>query len=80
MYGGTKMTRLDEIIKFVCWLGVIYGVVNLMCTNYLRIRRRYMICDDCPLNGTCDASPEEREATIFCGEKLDAIKNKETGE
>jgi len=36
--------------------------------------RRYMICDDCPLNETCDASPEEREATILCMEKLSAIK------
>lgn len=34
-----------------------------------------MICDDCPLNETCDASPEEREATILCMEKLDAIKS-----
>lgn len=39
------------------------------------ILRRYMICNDCPLNETCDASSEEREATIFCMEKLDAIKS-----
>ena len=35
-----------------------------------------MICDDCPLNETCDASIQECEATIFCMEKLDAIKAK----
>ena len=33
-----------------------------------------MICDDCLLKDTCEASQTEREMTLFCMEKVKAEK------
>ena len=36
-----------------------------------------MICDDCPLNNKCSATIEEREHTLFCMEKIIALREEE---